>query len=138
MSRFSAVILLLLSAMPAFAAPAKDYTEVRLVVTDTEKGTPIPKAAITLNFVRGKNILMKKDRAQWDVKTDSKGTVTVPYIPRGKMKVLVYAKGYQTFGDEFEIAGDEQTIEVKLAVPHGQYSVHDGEIKPAAEEKKKP
>lgn len=131
-------IMTLLAAMPGSALSNKDYTEVKLVVTDSDKGHPVPKAAITLTFVRGKNIIGKKDRAQWDVKTDSHGMVTVPFIPRGKMKVVVFAKGYQTFGDEFEIAGEEQTIPVKLVLPHGQYSVHDGAVEPEAKKPEKP
>ena len=90
-----------------------------------DKGAPVPKAAVTLNFIRGKNMFGKKDRAQWDVKTDSKGNTTVPFIPHGKLKVQVYAKGFQTFGNEFEIAGEEQVIPVKLLVPQDQYSAHD-------------
>ncbi len=128
--RGTALLLLLAAALPLSAGGKKDYTEIKLVVTDSEKGTPIPKAAVTLTFVRGKNLFGKKDRAQWDVKTDSRGNVTVPFIPHGKLKVVIFAKGYQTFGDEFEIAGEEQTIPVKLAVASGQFSVHEGQKVP--------
>jgi hypothetical protein len=127
----------MLAVLPLAARAAKDYTEIKLIVTD-EKSQPVPKAAITLTFVRGKNVFGKKDKAQWDVKTDSHGQVVVPFIPRGKMKVVVFAKGYQTFGDEFEVAGDEQTIPVKLVLPHGQYSVHDGVVEPETKKPEKP
>jgi hypothetical protein len=119
-----ALLVLPLAAWAQNAAKG-DYTEVRLVVTDAEKGTPVPKAAITLHFVRGKNVFGKKDRADWDVKSDSKGNVSVP-IPSGKLKVQVFAKGYQTFGEEFEISGEERVIEVKLFHPQDQYSAHEG------------
>ena len=132
------VILSTLTALPLAARASKDYTEIKLIVIDAEKGQPVPKAAITLTFVRGKNVFGKKDRAQWDVKTDSHGQVVVPFIPRGKMKVVVFAKGYQTFGDEVEVAGDEQTIPVKLVLPHGQYSVHDGAVEPEVKKPEKP
>ena len=88
--RGTTILVLLAAALSLSASGAKDYTEIKLVVTDADKGTPIPKAAITLNFVRGKNVFGKKDRAQWDVKTDSRGNATVPFIPRGKLKVLVF------------------------------------------------
>ena len=125
--RFHISIVAVLAVWPvllALASPGKEYTEVRLMVTD-DKGAPVPKAAITLNFIRGKNMFGKKDRAQWDVKTDSKGVATVPYIPHGKLKVQVFAKGYQTYGEEFDISGDEQTIPVKLLPPQDQYSAHE-------------
>ena len=120
-------VVLLMAPLAALAQNAAkgEYTEVRLVVTDAEKGTPVTKAAITLHFVRGKSIFGKKDRADWDVKSDSKGNVTVP-IPAGKLKVQVYAKGYQTYGEEFEVSGEEKVIEVKLLHPQDQYSAHEG------------
>jgi len=119
-------VALLLPMGAAFAQKAStaDYTEVRLVVTDADKGTPVSKAAITLHFIRGKNLFGKKDHADWDIKSDSKGQVTVP-IPQGKLKVQVYAKGYQTYGQEVEVSGEEQVIEVKLLHPQDQYSVHE-------------
>ena len=112
-------------AAPLVSAGKKDYTEVTLVVTDKTQGTPVTKAAVTLHFIRGKNMFFKKDRAEWDVKTDSKGRVVVPFIPNGKLKVQVYAKGYQTYGEEFEITGEQQTIDVKLLPPQAQYSSHE-------------
>lgn len=118
------MVLVALAIVP-LAAAQKDYTEVKLVVVDSEKGTPVPKAGITLHFVRGKNLFGKKEKAEWDLKTDSHGQVSVPFIPHGKMRVQIIAKGYQTYGEDFEIAGDEQTINVKLSHPSDQYSVHD-------------
>ena len=120
------VLVLLLLAMAAAGplAAKKDFTDVKLVIVDGEKGTGVPRAAVTLKFVRGQK-LFKKDRAEWDVKTDSKGQVQVPGIPAGKVMVQISAKGFQSFGGEFEISGDEQTLNVKLARPVAQYSAHD-------------
>lgn len=116
-------------------AARKDYTDVKIQVVDSEKGTPVPRAAVTLKFVRGKNAFFKKDRAEWDVKSDSKGQVEVPAIPSGKLRVLVIAKGYQTFGEDFDITGQEQAISVKLIRPVAQYSAHET---PEERQKKKP
>jgi hypothetical protein len=38
--------------------------------------------------------------------------------------VQVIAKGYQTFGNTFEVEEEEKTIEVKLNPPQPQYSAH--------------
>jgi hypothetical protein len=116
---------ILLGACAIPAAADKEYTDVRVQVTD-QKGTAIPRAAITLKFVAGRKLLgMKKERAEWDVKTDSRGEATVPYIPSGKVRVLVYAKGYQTHGDDYEVSGPEQTIKISLSRPTEQYSSHE-------------
>lgn len=109
---------------------AEKYTDIKLVVTDGEKGTPVPRAAVTLRFAQQKR-LRKDEKFEWDVKTDGRGQVTIPYVATGKVRLLVFAKGYQTFGEDFTLAGGEQTIEVKLSRPGGQYSAHD-----TAEERK--
>ena len=126
------VLVLLLSPAALPLASAKDLTDIKVQVVDAEKGTPVARAAVTLKFVRGKTMFIKKDRAEWDVKTDSKGQVEVPAIPSGKLRVLVIAKGFQTFGEDFEIAGQSQTINIKLIRPVAQYSAHD-----SPEERKK-
>ena len=41
----------------------------------------------------------------------------VPEIPKGKILIQVIAKNYQTFGQTFDIAEDEKTIEVTLKPP---------------------
>jgi hypothetical protein len=38
--------------------------------------------------------------------------------------IQVIAKGYQTFGETFEVNEPEKTIEIKLNRPQAQYSVH--------------
>jgi len=38
--------------------------------------------------------------------------------------VQVTAKGYQTYGEKYEINEEEKTIEVKLKPPQSQYSAH--------------
>ena len=44
--------------------------------------------------------------------------------PQGKIKVQVIAKGYQTYGEVFEVNEAEKTIEVKLNPPQQPYSAH--------------
>ncbi len=118
-------VLATLLALPLSAVAEKKYTDVKVVVTDAQKGTPVARAAVTLKFVMGKNLFRKKERAEWDVKTNSEGKVAVPAIPSGKLKVLVVAKGYQTYGQDLDISGDEQIIEVKLGRPTDQFSAHE-------------
>jgi hypothetical protein len=123
---FAAAVAL---TLPLGAAD-KNYTDIKLVVTDAEKGTPVPRAAVTLRFAKPKR-LRKDEKFEWDVKTDGRGQVTIPFVQSGKVRLLVFAKGYQTFGEDLTVSGEEQTIEVKLSRPAGQYSAHD-----TAEERK--
>ena len=119
------ILLFLLPALAAVPLLAKDYTNVKIKVADAEKGTPVPRAAVTLKFVRGKKMFFKKERAEWDVKSDANGLVQIPTIPSGRLRVQVLAKGYQTFGEDFDVSGDEQNITVKLLRPGAQFSAHE-------------
>jgi hypothetical protein len=48
----------------------------------------------------------------------------IPSIPQGKVRIQVIAKGYQTFGQVFDVNEEEKTIEVKLNPPQPQFSAH--------------
>lgn len=123
--KYLLLTLLLAAVLPlSLGAADKDYTDIKLVVTDAEKGTPVPRAAVTLRFAAPKR-LRKDEKFEWDMKTDGRGQVTIPYVRSGKVRLLVFSKGYQTFGEDFTITGPEHTIEVKLNRPGGQYSAHD-------------
>ena len=56
--------------------------------------------------------------------TNQDGVAKLPPIPQGKVRVQVIAKGYQTFGNVYELNQDEQTIEIKVNPPQAQFSVH--------------
>ena len=45
-------------------------------------------------------------------------------MPQGKILVIVTSKRYQTYGEEFEVAEEEKTLQVQLNPPQQQYSAH--------------
>ena len=53
-----------------------------------------------------------------------KGEAKVPEIPQGEIRIQVIAKGFQTFGQIFDVTEEEKTIEIKLNPPQQQYSSH--------------
>jgi len=113
--------------------------ETRLIIGVVgPKGRPVPKASVTITFVSGRKMLVKKVRSEWNTRTTSKGLAEFPEIPSGKVRLQVIASGYQTYGDEFEVSGEEMTHTVRLSRPKGQYSAHEPEPPPAEPEKKKP
>ncbi len=87
---------------------------------------PIERASVVVRFVEGRSPakLGKKVITQWELRTNQEGIVRVPPIPQGKVLVQVIAKGYQTFGQTFEVAEEEKTLEIKLNPPQPQYSAH--------------
>jgi hypothetical protein len=87
---------------------------------------PVDNASVVVKFVKGRSKakLGKKIMTSWERRTNQEGLAKIPPIPRGSILVQVIAKGYQTFGQTFEIDEEQKTIEVKLNPPQAQYSSH--------------
>ncbi|MBV9503416.1 MAG: carboxypeptidase regulatory-like domain-containing protein [Acidobacteriia bacterium] len=95
------------------------------VVNDSDK--PVDRASVIVRFVAGRAYLKlgKKIRETYELRTNQEGEAKVPEIPQGMILVQVIAKGYQTFGQTFEIEEAERTVEIKLNPPQKQYSAHE-------------
>ena len=116
----------LLAAAAAAPAAADDTTTFTISVVDEARDRPVPKASVTVSFIQGRKLLVKKIRREWNTKTNTRGIAELPDIPEGRVKVQVIAAGFQTFGDEIDVAGNEQTLVVKLKKPSGgQFSAHE-------------
>ncbi len=120
--------LLLLPALilGAFAAWA-DAPMTRLTIeVKTLSGKPVDRADVIVRFVEGRSVvkLGKKIRTTYELRTNQEGVAKIPSIPQGKILVQVIAKGHQTFGQTFEVAEEEKTLEIELKPPQAQYSSH--------------
>jgi hypothetical protein len=112
-----------LAALPLLADPP--MTTLRIEVK-TLKERPIERASVVLDFIEGRSVvkLGKKIRTHWETRTNQDGVAKLPPIPQGKVRVQVIAKGYQTFGQVYDVGEEEKTIEIKLNPPQSQFSVH--------------
>jgi len=123
------LLLILALALPlSFPASADDdLTKLKIVVM-TRSGRPIDRADVIVRF-GGRSIvkLGKMVRTTWEMRSSQEGVAEIPDMPKGKVRIQVIAKGYQTFGDTFEVNEDERTIEIKLNPPQKQYSSHEKE-----------
>ena len=124
LSRFALALCVLLFAIPTWADD-DEMTRMKVEV-QTLSGKPIDRASVIVDFVEGRSIakLGKKVMKHWEVRTNQEGIAKVPALPEGKVRVQVIAKGYQTFGQTFEIAGEEKTLTIKLNPPQAPYSAH--------------
>lgn len=122
-SKFARTLLLGLAAIALGAADenARIQIEVR-----SAGGKPIDRASVVVDFVQGRSVakLGKNVRKHWEVRTNQDGVAKIPALPEGKVRVQIIAKGYQTFGQTFEVNGPEQTIQIKLNPPQPQHSAH--------------
>src|SRR6185295_1970903 len=110
-------------AANALAAP---MTKINIVLKN-QAGKPVDHASVVVRFVQGHSIvkLGKAVRTTFELRTNQDGEARIPSIPQGKILVQVIAKGYQTFGQTFDVAEDEKTLEITLNPPQQQYSAHE-------------
>src|ERR1700674_2751495 len=110
----------------AIAAHAADTTKLTVQVkNDSDK--PVDLASVIVKFVQGRSYIKlgRKIRDTYELRTNQEGEATIPAIPQGKIQIQIIAKGDQTFGQIFDIAEDQKTIEIKLNPPQKQYSAHE-------------
>ncbi len=122
------VRILLLPALLLWApaAHAADMTRLNIQIK-SQAGRPVDRASVVVRFVEGHSIvkLGKAIRTTFELRTNQEGEVKVPSIPQGKIRIQVIAKGYQTFGQIFDVTDDEKTIPITLNPPQQQYSAHE-------------
>src|SRR5215472_12837482 len=120
------VVLLLVAGLLAVPAFAKELSTVQIRVTNLS-GKPVDRASVVVNFVKGRSAIKlgKKQLTHWETRTNENGLVKLPQMPQGEILVQVIAKGYQTFGQKFDVDEDDKTIEIKLNPPQPQYSAHE-------------
>ncbi len=110
----------------SFSALAGDTTKLTVHVTnDSDK--PVDRASVIVRFVEGRSYvkLGKKIRNTYELRTNQDGEASIPAIPQGKILIQIIAKGFQTYGQTFDIAEDEKTVDIKLNPPQKQYSAHE-------------
>lgn len=112
----------------AFAGPAAadpPMTTLRVEVR-SHADKPVERASVVVDFVKGRSVAKfgKKIRTHWEMRTTQEGVAKIPPIPQGKVRIQVIAKGYQTFGEIYDVDEEEKTIEIKLNPPQAQYSAH--------------
>ena len=119
------VVSALLLAFAAAGALAHDATKISIVVKN-QAGKPVDRASVVVRFVQGHSVIKlgKAVRTTFELRTNQDGEANIPSIPQGKILVQVIAKGYQTFGQTFEVNEPEKTLDVTLNPPQQQYSAH--------------
>lgn len=137
MRKYSVLIVavLLLLGMSFAQKKKKDDSSVsnlKLSVVKATNGKPIQFAAVVLHPV-------DKDGSQSsggvNLKTDMEGNTSFPGVPYGKLRVQVIARGFQTYGEDFDINQPTQEIVIKMKPPASQYSIY-GDDKDKGNEKK--
>ncbi|MGO9097716.1 MAG: carboxypeptidase-like regulatory domain-containing protein [Bryobacteraceae bacterium] len=113
-----------LAALPAPAAEHPTAT-LRVEVKDAD-GKPVERASVKVRWLESHSNakLAKGTSNTWELRTNQEGVAKIPPIPQGKILIQVIAKGYQTFGQTYDITEEEKTIQLTLNPPQPQYSVY--------------
>ena len=124
MTRFLFSFVTFASVLPVLADPP--MTKIRVEVRKAANDKPVDRASVVVRFVEGRSVvkLGKKIMTSYQMRTNQDGVASMPAIPQGKIQIQVNAKGFQTFGQIFDIGEEEKTVEVKLNDPQPQFSVH--------------
>jgi hypothetical protein len=116
------ILLLAACAAGALAAP---MTKINIVVKN-ENGKPVDRASVVVRFIQGHSVIKlgKAIKTTFELRTNQDGEARIPSIPQGKILVQIIAKGFQTYGQTFDITDEEKTLDIKLNPPQQQYSAH--------------
>jgi hypothetical protein len=91
-----------------------------LIIKDSN-GKPVKNAEVVLHQV-GKDGKQKQEGLE--LKTHDDGKAEATGIPYGKIRVQVIARGFRTFGEDYDIAKPTHEITIKLQKPAEQYSIY--------------
>ncbi len=138
MRKYSVLILsvLLLLGMSFAQKKGKDdnsaVSNLKLSVVKATNGKPIQFAAVVLHPVDKDG---RQSSGGVNLKTDTGGNTSFPGVPYGKLRVQVIARGFQTYGEDYDINQPTQEIVIKMKPPASQYSIY-GDDKDKGDQKK--
>lgn len=104
------------------AAIADDYAELKFTVVKEDNGKPVRNASVVLHPVNKEG---KQERGGMQLKTDPDGKAEFRGAPYGKLRVQVIARGFQTFGEDYDIDQPTEEIVIKLKRPQKQFSIYE-------------
>jgi hypothetical protein len=119
------VSAVLLAGLAVNAPAAAPMTKINIVLKD-QAGKPVDHASVVVKFIEGHSVIKlgKAIRTAFELRSNQEGEARIPAIPQGKILVQVIAKGFQTFGQTFDITEEEKTLDITLNPPQQQYSAH--------------
>ncbi|MDT8070890.1 MAG: carboxypeptidase-like regulatory domain-containing protein [Terriglobia bacterium] len=96
-------------------------SNLKFSVVKASNGKPVQFAAVILHPVDKDG---NQESGGVNLKTDMEGKTSFPGVPYGKLRVQVIARGFQTYGQDFDISQPSQEIVIKLDPPAHQYSIY--------------
>jgi hypothetical protein len=93
---------------------------IEVTVLRDSSGKPLANASVIFHAIENGHA-----KGNMELKTNEDGLAVIDVFPKGgMMRVQIIAKGFQTYGDDYEIDKDQMAIEVRLKHPGEQYSIY--------------
>jgi len=95
-------------------------SRVEVTVLRASNGKPIENASVIFHPLQD-----GRENGNMELKTNDEGKSVIDLLTTGSMvRLQIIAPGFQTYGGDYKIAKDNETIEVKLKRPTEQYSIY--------------
>lgn len=116
--------LLLTVAAFALQNSYQDVTptgRVRLTIVRASNGKPVKNAEVVLHLVDKSG---KEKEEGLELKTHKDGKAETGGIPYGTVRIQVIARGFRTYGEDYEIKQPTLDLTIKLQKPRSQFSIY--------------
>jgi len=95
--------------------------KVSVTIVRESGGKPVKNAEVVLHLVDKSG---KQKEEGLELKTHEDGKAETSGLPYGKVRIQVIARGFRTYGEDYEINQPSLEITIKLQKPKGQYSIY--------------
>lgn len=115
------LILLISAASPAQQVDTPKVSTISILVVKEHGAKPVKNAEVVLH-VLDKDGNEKQDGLE--LKTHEDGKTSSDGIPYGKVRIQVIARGFRTWGNDFDVSKPNMSVTVKLQKPQPQFSIY--------------
>jgi hypothetical protein len=98
------------------AAKPDGTARLQIEVTGGEDKKPVTDASVYVKFTEDR-VVLRDRRVEFNLKTNQNGIARSPAIPQGRVLIQIVAPGWKTFGQWYDIAREEQVIQINLERP---------------------
>jgi hypothetical protein len=95
--------------------------DISLQLVKQTNGKPVKYATIVLHSLDKEG---KQEAGGINLKSDGDGKAEFRGLPYGRLRIQVIAKGFQTYGEDFDLNKPTQEFTIKLQPPKDQYSIY--------------
>ena len=101
--------------------PATPTALLTVTVVRDSNGKPVKNAEIVLHPVDEHG---KQKAESLELKTHDDGKAETGGVPYGKLRIQVIAKGFKTYGEDYDVQQPNLAITIKLQKPAEQFSIY--------------